>query len=190
MTGEEIENLKKGDRVVTEYTITKVLSDTIDAVDKENNRISFFKSTTGQLGISSIVKPAPTFEVGDTVRIIPDPLTGIAHGNGHDEPCWEKVVVKIIKSLRGGDYFVKTKDGEAAWISIHCLELVKKYVKDRYETRCHDNRISIMDNTKPTTGYVAIVATFSQAHHPNAEAAAKSECDRLNAEWRKSQEST
>ena len=186
MTEEEINNLKIGDKFTLEYTIEEMRSTTVYVIDANGSKHIFNKLPGGIVESATLVKPAPKFEVGDTVRIVPDPLTGTAYSDCIvlDSHIGKTGIVKVECDDHGqmqvymGD---AEENGYTIIIDLHCLELVKKAVKDRYKVEENDIYYCVID------GKWAI-AHFSINSHPNAEAAAKAECDRLNAEWREQQE--
>lgn len=189
MTEEQIKGLKPGDLLRETYEVQEVSEDYVILRYQSGANFGMCTKDSPMARQAELVQPAPTFEVGDTVRIIPDPLTGTIYGNGSLYGNWVLGEARILKeTARATEMKLAKLGGPIVTINVHCLALVKKAVKNKYETRCHNDRISIVDNTTRTPDYVAIVATFSQAQHPNAEAAAEAECARLNADWKKQQE--
>lgn len=183
MTEEEIKNLKPGDKFTVEYTSCKNSDDEILAkiVSEGMDYYTHFSKDSVALSKSHLVKPAPTFNVGDTVRIVPDPLTHTIY-NKEDvfDLCFHGKAVKIADSVDAkGDVAIATETGLDT-LSIHCLELVKKAVKDKYKVQADACDWEVVVGA-------CVVASYDRCNHPNAEAAAKAECDRLNAEWRKQQ---
>lgn len=139
----------------------------------------------GALGLQLLtavqVTTPPTFEVGDTVRVIPDPLTGHAHNRIAllDYEIGKEHIITNIDMIGGSALL----DGpHSMMMSLHCLEIVKKVVKDKYHIDMDSGEWYIMTETN------AIVARYDKKYHPDAKAAAETECARLNAEWRKQQE--
>lgn len=139
------------------------------------------------------------FEIGDTVRIVPDPLTRTVYGVGLDKAELEGQVAKIIRPLKGGDMWVETEEGEKSWVSIHCFELVKKIEEDKYYVRRYacqsldfdaidDGLDNLLDNgwgvcDKETLDTIVYFADS----YPNAEDAAREACGRLNKDWKNKQ---
>lgn len=181
MTEEQIKGLKPGDLLRETYEVQEVSEDYVILRYQSGTNFGMCTKDSPMARQAELVQPAPKFEVGDIVRVVPDPLTCTLYGNGQGRADLEDEVVKIIYPLRGGDLRVETKKGEKPWISIHCLALVKKAEKDRYKVEKDDINFCVMDGKWA-------VAHFSINTHPDAEAAAKAECARLNAEWRKEQE--
>lgn len=137
----------------------------------------------------------PAFEAGDTVRIIPDPLSGRVHGSHYSQLIVGAVGV-VVRVHHAGEkdeegvvddectVWIRCKGNTFNWgISPHCVELVDKAAKYKYwvielPEACH----VVYGNSKSNYGFVAI---FDKARHPHAKAAAAAECNRLNAELRK-----
>lgn len=184
MTEEQIKNLKKGDTFTLKLTVA---ANCQEGVYADLAGFRFDRMTDKVLRHCILEQPAPTFEVGDTVRIVPDPMTRTIYGQGKRMlECEIGEIGKITVSCIGsGDFRVKTNDGNAYIINVHCLELVKKAVKDRYFVQEGKQTYNVCYHPQIPT----VVTTFVKSTHPNAEAAAKAECDRLNAEWSKQQES-
>lgn len=183
MTEEQIKNLKVGDKITVDFVVEKV-NDTY--VNLSFTSGEYYAGSLKQqwrlLKQATLVTPPPAFEVGDTVRIVPDPLTGTIYGNGVNKDEFAGKENKVLeKANEWGNVRIKTHFGSIL-VNIHCLELVKKAVKDKYRVFNHDTAwgVDCEDGT---------VAYFSNGKHPNAKAAAMAECARLNAEWRKQQES-
>lgn len=183
MTEKEIKNLKINDKFTLELIVTGVDDIKLDTKLSSGYGFGCLPKKGNTIQSATLVKPAPTFEAGDTVRVIPDPMTGTVYGNGNNKEHIKGKTGIIKEPLQDGDLLLWV-DGEDVFINIHCLELIKKAVKDKYTV------------TEKVCGwYVALsknedvcVARFYKAWHPNAESAAKTECERLNAEWRKQQE--
>ena len=181
MTEEQTKWLKPGDLIRETYEVQEVTEKYVMLRYQSGANYGIcYKNSTMAIQ-AELVQPAPTFDVGDTVRIVPDPLAREVYGNGMGKANLEGEVVKIICSLRAGDIQVETKEGEETWISIHCLALVKKAEKVKYRVQGAPFNWEVVEGT-------CIVASYDRCNHTNAEAAAKAECDRLNAEWRKKQE--
>lgn len=143
MTEEEIRNLKTGDKITITLTAKKT-NDHMAFVDESG---SPFILSTSNIHRATLVKPAPKFEVGDIVRIIPDPMSGSIHGAYYKQELSGKIGIIQTYNVKDdeGSFWLRISGNNNLYgISPHCLELVKK--------------------------------------------AAKAECDRLNAEWRKKQE--
>lgn len=180
MTKEQIKALKKGDKFRIEYRITDVTEDTVDAkYDASLLFTRFEKDKSETLQTATLVTPPPTFEVGDTVRIVPDPLTGHAHCH---VLLWDGYIGKegIIDEIDTETGLVVINSIDK--IDIHCLELVKKAVKEKYRVEETFASWTVCCET----GWVA---SYRKKYNTTARAAAETECARLNAEWRKQQES-
>lgn len=80
MTEKEIKKLKPGDKFKLEYEVISVHKNTLGIKDSGEAQFSLFRKGERMLEIATLVKPAPKFEVGDTVRVVPDPLSGRVHG--------------------------------------------------------------------------------------------------------------
>lgn len=180
MTEEEIKNLKIGDKFTVVWTVQETYKNgetlPILAVMKDGaNRII----SKGILKNATLVKPAPKFEVGDTVRIIPDPLTGTVYGNGSLYGNWVLGEARILKeTARATEMKLAKLDGPIVTLNIHCLELVKKAVKDKYYVHDLESMGDVIIAVSTMDGET--VAKYIPTTHPNAKAAAKAECDRLN----------
>lgn len=178
MTEEQIKNLKKGDTFTLKLT---VVAGCQEGVYADLAGIRFDLMTDKVLRHATLVKTAHTFEVGDTVCVVPDPLTGDVYGHDafHNSARYKHGT--IVRQGPLNDFEVAINNA-SIFVNIHCIELIKKAVKDKYKVEKDDINFCVTD------GKWAI-AHFSISSHPNAKAAAKAECDRLNAEWRKQQES-
>lgn len=189
MTPTEINNLKEGDKFTVEYTVkSKEDTECIIASVIINGMpySSTFEIDCAALKTATLVTPRPTFEVGDTVRIVRDPITKIVHGvHGccwtRDDGCIGTIeTITPSECIAGIDYLAKHGHAHCS-ISLHCLELVKKAVKDKYSIEENSYGWSVVSERWSH-------ATFYKNRHPNAKAAAEAECARLNKEWRKQQE--
>lgn len=188
MTEEQIKSLKIGDKLRTEYSIVGVHKDFVILKDSEDICCTAEKIERGVLARATLVTHAPTFEVGDTVRIAHDPMTGTVHGFGSKVNIPRNKIGKV-KEVResAGEFLVEFSDiRESHTISIHCIELVKKAVKDKYIVRKIRDGWGVArieeDNFKRSC------AEFVEETHPYAKASAEAECARLNEAWRKQQE--
>ena len=183
MTEEEIENLKPGDILRVTYKVQRVgeIFMTLHYQSGADYGICYINSPMARQ--LELVQPAPTFEVGDTVRIVPDPLTGTVHNSYGSLREFEGLIVTLSWLNKSAGQVIFERDGKENEVSIHCIELAKKAVKDRFHVE--EDRYAFI----VAEGAFSMSA-FYKGKHPNAEAAAKAECDRLNAEWRKQQEST
>ena len=179
MTEEQIKNLKKGDTFTLKLTVA---ANCQEGVYADLAGFRFDRITDKVLRHCILEQSAPTFEVGDTVRIVPDPMTRTIYGQGKRMlECEIGEIGKItISCIGSGDFRVKTNDGAAYTINVHCLELIKKAVKDRYKVKEGAQTWNVISCAATET----VVSTFVKTIHPDAKAAAKAECDRLNAEWR------
>lgn len=190
MTEAEISNLKIGDKFTIEFEVADYDYKEINAKLPDGGWYATFRKTGKELAFATKSTPAPKFEVGDTVRVIPDPLTGTVHNGGAEVNVEEGSLGKIVEGMdETGDYIVlwaEMQEDERNIVSVHCFELVKKAERDKYEIHDHCSAWAI---TYEHANITSIAASFSKSNHPDAEAAAKAECDRLNADWRKQQES-
>lgn len=179
MTEEQIKSLKKGDKFTIEHTIEKINGDEVYVVDAEGARFVIEKNVSRTLDIAALVTPPPTFEVGDTVRIVPDPLTGHAHNRLAllDYEIGKEYSITVIDMISGSACL----DGPHRVMSLHCLELVKKAVEDKYIVEEDSLAWCVTDKNWS-------VCSFNKSNHPAAKAAAEEECARLNEAWRKQQE--
>lgn len=183
MTEEEIKSLKDGDK----YTVTFK----IDEVEGEYLRVFYedgtyyglvYKENWTMLEKATLVKPTPTFEKGDTVRIVPDPMTGTIYGKGSLYGNWVLGEARILEEFKQATEMKLAKnDGQIVTINVHCLELVKKEEKEKYRVVKYGDEFQII------WADFHVAARFDKIIHPNAKAAAQAECDRLNAEWHKQQ---
>lgn len=181
MTEEQIKKLKKGDTFTLKLTVAAICQEGVYA-DLAGFR--FDRMTDKVLRNCILEQPAPTFEVGDTVRIVPDPLTGTVHNSYGRQLKFEGLIVTLSWLNKSAGQVTFKFGGNINEVSIHCLELVKKAVKDKYSVVDCTSEWRVCENL----GQFMPIAAFVKTRHPNAEAAAKAECDRLNAEWRKQQE--
>lgn len=194
MTEEEINELKVGDKFKVEYRVEEATERDVDVRVSTSAEPYFYtleKSNSVMLHTGTLVKPSPNFEVGDTVRIVKDPLTG--HVHGHEDWIWDNDegcighITSINTNNCNASVEYRDKTGHAHMvISLHCLELIKKAERNKYEIKDHCSAWAI---TFEQANITSIVASFTKSYHPKAEAAARAECDRLNAEWRKQQDS-
>lgn len=136
----------------------------------------------------------PAFEAGDTVRIIPDPLSGRVHGSHYSQLIVGAVGV-VVRVHHAGEkdeegvvddectVWIRCKGNTFNWgISPHCVELVEKAAKKGYFVKEGVDSWNV--NVGFPTNYGTVVA-YSKNNYPNAKAAAEAECARLNAELRK-----
>lgn len=196
MTEEQIKSLKKGDKITVVFIVNNTNDEYLDLSFEDGIYYSVStKKWWGLLKHATLVTPPPTFDVGDTVRIINDPLSGRVHG-AHYAQILEGRVGKVAHVRKSGerDDEGETDDEGTVWIrcegnnfnwgiSPHCVALVKKAVKDKYRVGEAEYEWCVFVGTE-----APIVAGFSKEKHPDAKAAAEAECARLNAEWRKQQE--
>lgn len=202
MTEEQIKSLKVGDKITVVFVV-KEANDAYASLLFEGGGYygGAGKKEWGLLKHATLVTPPPALvEVGDTVRIVPDPLSGRIHG-AHYSQGLSGVTGKVAHVHKAG---AKDDDGEVddectVWIrceghdfnwgvSPHCVVLVKKAVKDKYAVRCCYVGGGLTRCKVVTLGHEITVAEFVCSIHPNAKAAAEAECARLNSEWRKRQE--
>lgn len=182
MTEEQIKSLKKGDKFAVEYTVSKHEDGKVHIKFANGNSDGVWLHNDEVLTQATLVTHPHSFEVGDTVRIIRDPLTGHAHNRLAllDYEIGKEYSITVIDMIGGSACL----DGPHRVMSLHCLELVKKAVKDKYivEEAQYEWRITIDSNKS------SFVAAWDKQNYPNAKAAAKAECARLNEAWRKQQE--
>lgn len=186
MTEEQIKSLKRGDKFTVEYTVTG--KDGIDFIcgrvflDGRSREMKFAEDCDA-LESATLVTPPPTFEVGDTVRIVPDPLTGHAHNRLSlmDYEIGKEYIITAVDMIGGAACL----GGPHRVMSIHCLEIVKKAVKDKYFVKREGSGNAVVTIWDRDTNNEVICYWKT---HPNARAAAEAECERLNAAWRKQQE--
>lgn len=189
MTEEEIKALKPGDKVIIKYTVGDITDAVVNLLDREEGRTVLLKCSKGTLGTADLVHPAPKFEKGDIVRVIPDPLTGYAYSDSFvlDRYVGLKGIV-VEECDYHGQLEVDMGDAEENGnhlINIHCLELVEKQAGEKYYVRQYDMPDRTFNVVEEATHVT--VAQYSINSHPNAKAAAKAECHRLNEEWRADQ---
>lgn len=179
MTEEQINSLKEGDKFAVEYTVSKHENGKVCIKLANGDVFGVWLHSDNILTQGTLVTPSPTFEVGDTVKIVPDPLTHTIYNKENEfDLCIHGKTVKIAKTVDGkGDVVVDTGAGTDS-LSIHCLKLVKKAVKDKYIVEEDDLAWCVTDKNWS-------VCSFNKSNHPDAKAAAEAECARLNAEWRK-----
>lgn len=188
MTEEQIKKLKPGDILRETYEVQEVGEKYMTLCYQSGAQYGLCYNDSPMARQLELVQPEPTFEVGDTVRIVPDPLSGRVHGTHYSQQITDRE--GVIESIPANDdentMWIHVDGYATRWgISPHCLELVKKAVKDKYYVK--DLPLAYGVNLAEYPDNPSI-ATFNKRNHPNAEAAAEAECDRLNAEWRKQQE--
>lgn len=189
MTEEEIKSLKIGDKFTVVFKVDEVEVEYVHLCHEDGPDYGgAYRKKWTLLEQATLVKPAPTFEVGDTVRIVPDPLSGHVHGVHY---CQQLIGgLGVIEGIAEDDdentMWIHMDGYTCRWgISPHCIELVKKAVKDKYYVKDLPLAYGINIAEYPDA---PSIATFHKRTYPNAEAAAKAECARLNAEWREQQE--
>lgn len=198
MTEEQFNGLKAGDKFIVEYTVKSTIKEKVQIALADGTSDGTWPFSSELMQNATLVTPPPALvEVGDTVRIVPDPLSGRIHG-AHYSQGLSGVTGKVAHVHKAG---AKDDDGEVddectVWIrceghdfnwgvSPHCVVLVKKAVKDKYAVRCCYVGGAWTWCKIVTLGDEETVATFRCSHYPNAKDTAEAECARLNAEWRK-----
>lgn len=194
MTEEQFNGLKAGDKFIVEYTVKSTIKEKVQIALADGTSDGTWPFSSELMQNATLVTPPPSLEVGDTVRIVPDPLSGRIHG-AHYSQGLSGVTGKVAHVHKAG---AKDDDGEVddectVWIrceghdfnwgvSPHCVVLVKKAAKYRYFVKegvdSWDVKVGF-----PTNYGTAV--TYSKNNYPNARAAAEAECARLNTEWRK-----
>lgn len=186
MTEEQIKSLKAGDKFTIEYYVYRKTNNGHFLIHYSNGD-SYGAPTYSWEGFThaNLVTPPPTFEAGDMVRIVPDPLTGTIYGNGVSKDEFAGKENKVLeKANEWGNVRVKTHFGSVL-INVHCLEMVKKAVKDKYCAREYEEAWVVEPACRDEG---EAVSAFYKKQHPNAKAAAMAECARLNKGWRRQQE--
>lgn len=184
MTEEEIKNLKKGDKFTVALKVDEVEGEYVHVRYEDGTEYgTAYRKSWTMLEKATLVKPAPTFDVGDTVRIVPDPMTKTIYGKGSLYGNWVLGEARILEEFKQATEMKLAKnDGQIVTINVHCLELIKKEEKEKYRVVKYGDEFQII------WADFHVAARFDKIIHPNAKAAAEAECDRLNAEWRKQQE--
>lgn len=197
MTEEQMKSLKVGDTFAVLLEVTAAAergADGLLALDAQPvGHKGSHQSHTYDSECLSVVSlgTTPAFEAGDTVRIIPDPLSGRVHGSHYSQLIVGAVGV-VVRVHHAGEkdeegvvddectVWIRCKGNTFNWgISPHCVELVKKAVKDKYHVEQHGDDFQIIWSD------FHVAARFDKYIHPDAKAAAEAECARLNAELRK-----
>lgn len=192
MTEEEIKNLKIGDKFTMEYVVSEEDRADVDLpIRAESNDGTLLWVSSLNLKHATLVKPTPTFEVGDTVRIVPDPMTGTAYSDCIvlTRHIGKTGIVKV-ECDNHGQMQVDMGDAEEngyTIIDIHCLELVKKAVKDKFDVRRYLDFDGLDDGWGVCDKKTLDTIVYFACSYPNAEAAAREACDRLNKDWRDKQ---
>lgn len=185
MTEEEIKNLKIGDKFTMEYKVSNINKKSINVCLKNGEDGLYLSKDCKFLQATTLVKPVPTFEVGDTVRIVPDPMTGTVHNSYGRMREFDGLIVTLSRLKKSAGQVMFKRKGNEEEVSIHCLELIKKVVKDKYFVKEFELTWGVCRLENPDSSAIAI---FCKNIHPAAKTAARAECARLNAEWRKQQE--
>lgn len=186
MEKEDIEALKKGDKIRLELTVAEVDGKEVYLRLADG---AFF-TTAEKMAIDGImfngekVEPRRAFDVGDVVSVIPDPLTGTVYGEGRRIAFFtEELVTVMTRANEVGDVVIQHLEGLRQVANVHCLKLVKKTpMNTKYRTIETDEEWQIVDESGN------YIASFGKLLHPNAAAAAEAECTRLNDAWRALQE--
>lgn len=179
MTKEQIEKLKAGDRITIEYEVVSTEPDYVDVRYKDGTFHGSFAKHDHALRNAEAVIPATKFEIGDLVRIIPDPLLGFVYGTYVDDIRKYSGKQALVSSLVNeyGNVELKLKsEGDYIDINAHCLELIEKAKVDKYVVKENTFRWLVTTNNLNIE-----VAIFDKATHPNPKEAAEAECKRLNS---------
>lgn len=179
MNKEQIEKLKAGDRITIEYEVVSTEPAYVDVHYKDGTFHGSFAKHDHALRNAEAVVPATKFEVGDLVRIIPDPLLGFVYGACDTDVRKHLGKQALVASLVNeyGDIELKLKSkGDYIDVNAHCLELIEKAKADKYVVKENTFRWLVVTNNLNIE-----VAIFDKATHPDPKAAAEAECKRLNS---------
>lgn len=173
MTEEEIRYLQEGD--------TFLLKLTYETFDCQMRSPFYARTPSGELCClsqkdmmaASLVKMSTKIEAGDRVRVIADPFVGTAY---NDTYTLGNLIGKEFIVVTGCDYYGQIEvnvDNEYTPINIHCVELVEKKNEPNYHVVDAHTEWCVVDSQHRT------ISVFNKSLHPNAKAAAVTECNSL-----------